>query len=154
MARPLEDVPLNSICHCHTEYRRKRLVSTYRLRKGRQEVDVTVKPEACGFRLVTNCYSERTLDNPLLWNLNDQTHAKWTFERLSTEIDQESLYWGHVQGLFSQTCTGLDISFQLQLLLRWWTLKKNTGLRKLCICFTFQTQKRHPSFILSACKQS
>lgn len=47
-ARPVKDVPLNSICHCHTEYRRKGLVSTYRLGKGRQEVDVTVKPEACG----------------------------------------------------------------------------------------------------------
>lgn len=58
------------------------------------------------------------------------------------------------------TCKGcflrlvLDVSFQLQLLLRWWTYKKNAGLRKLCICFTFQTQKHHPSHILSSCKQS
>lgn len=58
------------------------------------------------------------------------------------------------------TCKGcflrlvLDVSFQLQLLLRWWTYKKNAGLRKLCICFTFQTQKHHPSLILSSCKQS
>lgn len=33
-------------------------------------------------------------------------------------------------------------------------IKKNAGLRKLCICFTFQTQKHHPSHILSSCKQS
>lgn len=80
------------------------------------------------FRLVTNCYGERTLDNPLLWNLSDQTHAKWTFERgWAQRLIRKVFTEGTCKGCFLRLVQ--DVSFQLQLLLRWWTYKKNAGFR-------------------------